>query len=801
MCQGPTLEERTRCAAGAAIEFAVAASRVQNEELRSASLQLMHEGLAAWEEHGKHCALCMLEALQSAAAAGSYAMHDALWMLQQLAERSASSKSWILCGRGVEVVHCAIVAAPGDEKFAQSGAWLVYTLDGLKGLTDLLWRSRSGSSAGHAAVRVAVAWAVFELVRGQRAEAGGSGSQPQPESASVLSILVDAMELESMSLEGKWACVAAVDAMVKGEARLGSLFLERGGARLVARALRAAATMGRDAEELRRALAYLVTSLADGSTQAVSLLCAEGAMASLAEVSLQGSGLEVEATMWALGSLGGIGAVLDVMSKQQATGVSHAMRGGVLALSQCAWNAVGDQEELSRLPVALALLLDFMAHEETLSAASGDGSSLRVQCVVALGSVLASLVTHAPPNRHGNVDRGVEVLLTCLQTTPVLSASSNASAGATAASDTTCGASGAVADAAASFAAEKAAEAIGRIALASVEWRQALRQCGALEALAGWIHCREAPLRLQQYLFWAAAAIAGLQFVSNEMRLHMASADAVHAGLCTIIDILDDDVEDEYASVGAERSRDADMPALLGLVLEAMRTHPGALEVQEKACSCVGLLVRLVTASRQGGVPAGCVAAVAAAVAPVVAAARRFARCPEVVRGVCAALRALLGVAPLCLDSSHCPSSPSDDGQKAALACALSEEGAVDFADEACDAFATTPHTEDLLEDAIAVVALGRGFRAVLPKLDAAPPGSLLRVAGLKALFELGRGDLRLMGQACRDAGVVQAIADMCAKLAAEEAGTDQCGRISESAALLMGLCGCAPMHVSRAGT
>lgn len=773
MCQGSHAEMRTRTAAGAAIDFAMCVEHVENEELRAAASLLCVEGLAALEAYGQRCAQFLLSALQRAASAGSSTMNEVLWMLQRFAQRNDCCKSWLLAGGGVDVIHAALLLRPGDQTLAEAGARLAYTLDGLRGLADLLCRSRGSSSREHVAVRVAVSWAVYELVRVARE----SGAGPRAEGGSILAVLMEAMGHESTPAEGQWACCAALDSLVKEEPRLGTLFLERGGAAMLMRALRAGGSMGQQGEDFRRAAAYLITSLSDGNQQAVNALCAEGAVQVLSEAGLQGSGMDVAASMWALGSLGGIGTVLEAMSRQGANRPA-VLHGGLLALCDCAWNGAVDREELSRLPVALALLLECWAQEE-----ASPGTFSFQECATALGSVLAALAPHVPPGRLADVDRGVEVLLKCIQATPALAASAKASSSEVAGQPSEAGGSGSQDDN--SLAAEKAAEAIGRIALGAPEWRQALRTCGALEALVGWIRGSGVPRRLQKYLFWAAAAVAGLPLVINELRLQMSCVEAVDAGLCTIIDIVDDDIDDEYALAGVERCAETDVPALLGLVIECMRTHPGAPEVQSRACHCVGLLVPLVRALPAG---TGAAAAAAAAPAPVAAAARRFPRRQDVVRGACAALRALFSLTPPPPQAAAGGGSSEDSssGPFQAVALALQEEGCADCALEALDAFSCSQGAEDLLEDAAAALALGSGMETVLPKLVDAPQGSPIREGGLKGLFEVARTDLRVFRG---DPAIVKAAAEVCTQLASEEPTGEEAGRVREVAALLAGLC------------
>jgi len=319
------------------------------------------------------------------------------------------------------------------------------------------------------------------------------------------------------------------------------------------------------------------------------------------------------------------------------------------------------------------------------------------------------------------------------------------------------------------------------VALAAPNWRQALCSCGALEALAGWIRCGGAPRRLQKYLFWAAGAIAGLPFVAHELRNHVSSFEVVDAALCAIIAILDDDIDGEYALVGAESCADSDVPAVIQLVVETMRQHPGTPQVQAKGSHCLGLLVPLAPTSQAASSSA---AAVALAAPAVVHAARRFPRRRDVVNGSALALRALFSLAPL----HAAAAAKTQSGVFRDLAGALSAEGAADCAAEALDAWGESRFTEELLENSAAALALGAGIEPVLQRLALSQQGTPLREAGVKALFEVAQQDLNVL--ASGGIALVQKAAELCARFAAEEEGQpEQRGRVSQVAELLAGIC------------
>ncbi|CAE7323283.1 unnamed protein product [Symbiodinium natans] len=120
--------------------------------------------------------------------------------------------------------------------------------------------------------------------------------------------------------------------------------------------------------------------------------------------------------------------------------------------------------------------------------------------------------------------------------------------------------------------------AIGRIALTTSEWRPVLH---------------------------------GYAMEAAELKLHMnriSAACLVDAALCTVIDILDEDIDGEYTLAGTDRG-EAEMPTLIALIVQAMQLHPAAPEVQARGATCIGLLVPFVEyASLQAVAPAAIVA-------------------------------------------------------------------------------------------------------------------------------------------------------------------------------------------------
>ncbi|CAK0910674.1 unnamed protein product, partial [Prorocentrum cordatum] len=191
----------------------------------------------------------------------------------------------------------------------------------------------AGDSPGDAAVRGAVVCSVYDLVQGDVTE--GTGCESRPRAAMMLALLVEALSPEGgLEPDACGACCSGLEALVRQDSRLCSLLLDRQGARLVVGAMSFAGRLGAEGEKCREAVAGLLAQLAEASPRAVAELRAAGAVGVLVQDGLVGNGRDSEAAMWALGHLGGMSAVLEVMAREPAK--PAVLRGGVLAICDCA---------------------------------------------------------------------------------------------------------------------------------------------------------------------------------------------------------------------------------------------------------------------------------------------------------------------------------------------------------------------------------------------------------------------------------------------------------------------------------
>lgn len=130
-----------------------------------------------------------------------------------------------------------------------------------------------------------------------------------------------------------------------------------------------------------------------------------------------------------------------------------------------------------------------------------------------------------------------------------------------------------------------------------------------------------------------------------------------------------------------------------------------------------------------------------------------------------------------------------------AIVESLRHEGAVDCVEQVFCVFSHYEDSTEMLEDAAAVHAQLSGVQALLTRLETEPATSLLRVAGLKALFEEGRLDPEFFS-----AHAAASAMEACERMVREaneynETGKDAADppidttRLHEVASLLSGLC------------
>jgi len=711
-------------------ELAKLSQMVNHEQLQGAAAQLALEAMAHVEECSQRCIQLLVCAMGAPETKPELAA-DAAWMLHTLTQRCDVSRQWRREADGLEAVRTAIARHSEHYSLVQWAVGTVRNLSGLRGLASLL-----GVGAGRLpdAVVASILWSVYDLLKKER---------DSNEAVELLRLLVQILTEGSHDIEVQSACCSAIGAVIIEDARLGALLVELGGVPLLLNKLRQSRTLGPATDTLTCACINTLASLAKGSSSHAEVIRQHGGVQVLAQLDAQGrSGCEDEAAMWAIGYLGGIGTVLQAMSHAPAS--QAVVRGGlgVIAELACQLNA---PYEVSTLPEVLQALLNLWC--QISSPSQNTGHRCRKKCIGAICSTVTGLVPHADPGQVPELDRAVLGLLN-LQTQEI------------------------VGDADVEIA-ELTLECLGRQMLIRPSWQRHLQQFGAEEVFSQRIRTGRSHSRMLKYAFWASAALSGLPFVCQQLQQHLRSADTIIAGFCTIIDILDDDVEGDWVLRQAERCDENAVPGVLRLVSEAMEGYLGDALLQSRGCHCIGLLA--------AHAPLG--AAPRETVAAVFAALRRHPRCSYVARDACYAFHALLepvggGLGPVAINGTTEDGTRWATERREAVAALLREGGAEAVCRQSSTEFADLANVE-LLEEATVVLCALAGVAAVLVVLAEAGPGPA-RTVGIKALAEFSRQ------QPLKLRGCAEAVASAVVAMAAESM---EDAMLQQNAALVLGFC------------
>jgi len=477
-----------------------------------------------------------------------------------------------------------------------------------------------------------------------------------------------------------WACSSALKMLIEAHPCRGGLFIQHGGDEAVFRALSAGQAAGADGESLLVAIMQLITSLVDGNAFVAQRLRSLGALDGLVTCGLRLPGKVTNETMWTLGQVGGVLAVLQVMS--QASDSQGAVASGLAAIAKLAWLPLEDSLQ-QQFPQAAEALLGLARNVM----AEQPAQDVVVHTLQALGGVLHVLTPHVAPGSWSVADDSVALLVK------------------------------AVGPSNHEHLAQAAVASLGHIAAQAPAWRKPLQ--AVLADLGNRMRspCEdEDSMKDQKCMFWAAVVIAGLPVVVGEMRSQPSLPHVQHAALSAIIDTLEASSEND----GIEPKH---VPDTIGAVTEAMRVHRTHVPVQWSGCYALGLLHAALPLAED--VPADAVDCVLSAL-----------RChpEEYVVASCAfaALRSFL-------EPRSGRESSTCSVVVARLMTGLRTRDVKGAILRALEKFLATTDGK-LLEDALYALGMVEGVPAVLQVLaNSDGMQVLLRSSGLKALFELGR--------------------------------------------------------------
>lgn len=660
------------------------ASRLENEPLKGTVASATRTLVGAIEGHCRELVRGLLEGLRQSGDSAEVA-HDKVWTLRLMGKRSEATRRWILDAGGMEAVWQAMAAHPGHEELQKEGVWLVYVLHGVDGFRMLLQTGRD-----RPAVLRAVAWAVYDL-------AGVKiGPVEWPEAEDLLLGFLEGLKQSLTSLELLWACCSAVRPLIDKMPCRGTIFVKNGGAKAVLDALAVGREAGPDGESVLVAGMQLINTLVEGNAFAAQCLRSLGALDGLVAYGLCLPGKVTDQTMWTLGQVGGVLAVLQVMSHAGDSGICSA---GLAAMSKLAWMPLEDtfQQQLPQAAEALVSLSRRVATERP--------AEDLVYTLEALGGVLHDLTPQMPPGSSQVLDAGVAMLID------------------------------AVAPQCSELVAQAGVASIGHIATTSPPWRGPLR--AVLPHMASRMREpseREENMKHQKSLFWASATISGLPVVLDQMTSQPNSPNVQEAGISAIMDLLEDpaDQAGDRPAVAKDDSlvEPQHVPAAIETIVGAMKLHRSQVKIQWFGCLALGLLH-------------GCMESGAEVPAEVIDSALAALRWhPEeykVVGGACRALRTLV-------EPRSGRESASSLAVSSRVLAALQGRDASTSLCKSVDRFKSSSDKE-MLEDAIYALAVVDGIPTALKALEACEGKyRCLCSAGISALFELCRTFPQMQG-------------------------------------------------------
>eukprot|EP00928_Gymnodinium_smaydae_P037078 TRINITY_DN25801_c0_g1_i1.p1 TRINITY_DN25801_c0_g1~~TRINITY_DN25801_c0_g1_i1.p1 ORF type:complete len:728 (+),score=108.80 TRINITY_DN25801_c0_g1_i1:46-2229(+) len=684
---------------------------ISNEHLQGAIAQAALECMKVYEQYVQKCLSIFTEALCTSDG-GAQLAADSAWAVHKLTQRHDMSR-WL--GETLtSAVYRAILAHATHSDLVNCSIGILYNMKGISGLGSLLEGSMhpKGTHLSDGVLEVII-WTVCDDIAKERLGIS--------DGAGMLNILVQLLAHRSHNLRVQKACCTTLASMVYGDARFGGLLVDLGGIPLIIDILRNNMSAGDDCHEIASQCVRIIVSLAEASSTHAAMLNEHGGVQLLLKFAMLGSqaGIE-EKAMIAVGNMAGVRTVLQAMS--EAPTVSSVMRGGLDSIAELL-NTAASPHEVEILPGVLEglwTLLEQMTRPNP-------PVKCRKKCLSAICSTMVSLAPHAEPGQVPQLDQAVKGLLH-LQTQNLC-----ASIDFDIAANTI--------------------EALGRLMLVSPAWRAKLKESGAEEIFVQRIQAGQEHQKLLKYVFWAAAALSGLPFVCRELRLHLRSEFTIDAAFCSIIDILDDDVEGDWVLSSAERCTEQDVPVVLSLIAEAMHGYMGNARLQSRGCHCIGLLLPLLP---KGLLPP-------AALTAAFDAARRHASCPNVMRDAMFVLRALLETV----------GSPEAWDSATELLCA---NGAEAMVRQALKDHGHAANCE-VAEEAVAIVCFLSGPRTALELLYES--SRAVQASGIKAVAECGRHRPQLLRDHAHE---INAAVIHMANGVPDEA-------LQQNAALLVGLC------------
>ncbi|CAK9104243.1 unnamed protein product [Durusdinium trenchii] len=688
-------------------ELAKLAESFQHEELQVTVAEMTLQGLQTCELHAKTCVKSLVDAISPE---NTQLAQDAAWALSQLMQKVASATRWALEVGGLQRVQgCLRSASQGED--LDSFAWLVHYMGGLSSILELL-KDPAGSSN--------VASLVW-MIADQRSWVDQHGEEA-PEVSELLKLLVQHL-LFAWQRQNEEVVHATVTVLEKIATELPSVASQLAGENCGSLFAEIMKELAADSSTRCRSTSAkccrLLSSLASCRCNAPSLL-GKGVQEAILTAA-QHEGPLGEAACGALPFIlehQGLAEVLQSLAEAEVH-LSSAPRLRHFLGSLVSLFDDGHDSLLEAMPKLMSLLL----HLRSQLQQAGRLQQCQENCFEALCSAAGALVPLVEPQKVEPLDAFINVLVQELQ--------------------------GVDLPGGASMGFEMLVNELGKVCH-SRAWRQHLRDLGVPNLVIARMNQARDNKRAMKYSIWLASSLLGMPFLAQELQQHLDSETTVDACLCTMVDILDEDVEGEWFlrhqhAEMQQQLQACDLQHLMDLILQGMERHQDEPYVQARGCHCLALVVtaRDQMKTTRLDLPQELLLRLVV----ITVEALRKGQVASAVRDSAFLLRTMLE-----------PSNPWGEGEAAAklreeharqlLAQELRARGVQEvlLAQLHSYAYMTTDRHTELLEGLLAcLIHLGGPWAALGPLAAVEAREPLAKACGLKVLFEMGKEEPSLL--------------------------------------------------------
>lgn len=705
-------------------ELAKLAKDFHDSQLQLTMAEMTLQGLQICEMHARTCVKSLVEAISPN---HPQLAQDAAWALMQLLQKCASATAWAVDAGGLQAVQGCLRCWKGEG--GDSFAWLAFSMGGLQSIVSLL--QDLGEASGSSGVADLV-WIIYN-----QSSWKDQHGEEKPYCRELVQLLVQhlnfAWQRQRLKHHG-WrdeevqvvhATVAVLQQMSTDLPSVASRLVEEKCGPLFAEILQVLMpAYGQDAKTSTKCcqlLAAMASSRCNGA-----ILLREGVQTVLLTAAQQ-EGIVGEAACSALPWL---------LEHQKLREMLHALAVAEIHLTSAKrlksfvdtlWHLFdgSDSEDplLRFMPGLMDLLLQLRAELQQVRRLKG----VQESCFQALCGATKALVPLAQPGKLKELDAFISILVQELQVVDLPGGGTP------------------------SF--EMLVNELGKVSH-SPEWRHHLRDLEVDKLVVLRMNQARGNKRAMKYSIWLASSLRGLPFLVQELQQNVSSDTTVDACFCTIVDILDEDVEGEWFlrhqhQEAQQQLQATDLSQLLSLILQGMQQHQDESYIQARGCHCLALVL---TAREQ----LGCGRLfhlgeeLLVQLLDVSVGVLRMSTVNSTVRDSSFLLRTML-------EPSTCPEGcerQNEERMRQLLAHELCSRGVPDVLLSHLNSYAYMKderHTE-LLEGVLAcLVHLGGVWAALGPLAQLEPSGeapTLAKACGLKVLFELGKEEPVLLEQA-----------------------------------------------------